>query len=49
MKLTDARLVWQDQEKQHGYVAFYGDGSSSGGKLRLDGPGADAATWWKWM
>jgi prepilin-type N-terminal cleavage/methylation domain-containing protein len=35
MKLSDARLVWQDQVKQHGYVAFYGDGSSTGGRLRL--------------
>jgi type II secretion system protein H len=35
LKLTDARLVWQDQVKRHGYVAFYGDGSSSGGRVGL--------------
>jgi prepilin-type N-terminal cleavage/methylation domain-containing protein len=38
MQLSDARLVWQDQVKQHGYIAFYGDGSSSGGRLRLVDP-----------
>ncbi len=38
MRLADARLVWQDQVKQHGYIAFYGDGSSSGGRLRLVDP-----------
>jgi general secretion pathway protein H len=38
MKLSESRLVWQDHEKQHGYVAFYGDGSSSGAKLRLEDP-----------
>jgi prepilin-type N-terminal cleavage/methylation domain-containing protein len=38
MKMSDVRLVWQDQVKQHGYVAFYGDGSSSGGRLRLVDP-----------
>ena len=38
MKISDTRLVWQDQVKQHGYVAFYGDGSSSGGRLRLVDP-----------
>lgn len=38
MKISDVRLVWQDQLKQHGYVAFYGDGSSSGGRLQLVDP-----------
>jgi prepilin-type N-terminal cleavage/methylation domain-containing protein len=38
MKMSGVRLVWQDQVKQHGYVAFYGDGSSSGGRLRLVDP-----------
>ena len=38
MQLSEARLVWQDQMKQHGYIAFYGDGSSSGGRLRLVDP-----------
>jgi prepilin-type N-terminal cleavage/methylation domain-containing protein len=38
MKIVESRLVWQDQVKEHGYVAFYGDGSSSGGRLRLVDP-----------
>jgi general secretion pathway protein H len=38
MKLSDASLVWQDHQKQHGYVAFYSDGSSSGGRLKLVDP-----------
>jgi general secretion pathway protein H len=38
MRLTDARLVWEDQEKSRGYIAFYGDGSSSGGKVVLEEP-----------
>ena len=36
MRLGEARLVWQDQSHRQGYVAFYGDGSSSGGKLALE-------------
>lgn len=39
IKLTDAHLVWQNQEKSQGYIAFYGDGSSSGGQLALVEPG----------
>jgi general secretion pathway protein H len=39
MGLTDARLVWQDPEKSQGYIAFFGDGSSSGAKLTLVEPG----------
>lgn len=35
VSLTDARLVWQNPEKSQGYIAFFGDGSSSGGKLEL--------------
>ena len=35
VSLTDARLVWQNPEKSQGYIAFYGDGSTSGGKLAL--------------
>jgi Tfp pilus assembly protein FimT len=35
MRLAESRLVWQDLEKRHGYMAFYGDGSSSGGYLAL--------------
>jgi len=38
MKIVESRLVWQDQVKERGYVAFYGDGSSSGGRLRLVDP-----------
>ena len=38
MGLTEARLVWQNPEKSRGYIAFYGDGSSSGGKLALVEP-----------
>jgi general secretion pathway protein H len=38
VRLTDARLVWQDPEKSRGYIAFFGDGSSSGGKLILVEP-----------
>jgi general secretion pathway protein H len=36
MRLTDAHLVWEDQGKRQGYIAFYGDGSSSGGKVVLE-------------
>jgi general secretion pathway protein H len=32
---AEARLVWQNPDEQQGYIAFYGDGSSSGGKLVL--------------
>ena len=38
VRLADARLVWQDPEKSQGYIAFFGDGSSSGGKLMLVEP-----------
>ena len=38
VRLTDARLVWQNPEKSQGYIAFFGDGSSSGGKLTLVSP-----------
>jgi general secretion pathway protein H len=38
VSLTDARLVWQNPEKSQGYIAFYGDGSSSGGTLALVEP-----------
>ncbi len=38
LQLSDARLVWQNLEKSQGYIAFYGDGSSSGGKLALVDP-----------
>jgi len=34
MRLGDTRLVWQEPGRQ-GYIAFYGDGTSSGGKLAL--------------
>ncbi len=35
---ADARLVWQNPERSQGYIAFYGDGSSSGAKLVLVEP-----------
>jgi general secretion pathway protein H len=38
VSLTDAQLVWQNPEKSQGYIAFYGDGSSSGGTLALVEP-----------
>ena len=38
VNLTDAQLVWQNPDKSQGYIAFYGDGSSSGGKLALVEP-----------
>lgn len=39
-RLGDAHLVWQDREARQGYIAFYGDGSSSGGHLTVtDGGG----------
>jgi general secretion pathway protein H len=36
--LSDAQLVWQNPEKSQGYIAFYGDGSTSGGTLALVEP-----------
>lgn len=39
MRLVDPRLVWQDPTRTRGYIAFYGDGSSSGGKVVLVDPG----------
>ncbi len=38
MRLDEARLVWQTPEKRQGYIAFYADGSSSGGFLALKDP-----------
>jgi len=38
MRLIDPHLVWEDQERSQGYIAFYGDGSSSGGKVVLEEP-----------
>lgn len=35
MRLGDVHLVWQDASRRQGYIAFYGDGSSSGGKLAM--------------
>jgi type II secretory pathway pseudopilin PulG len=35
MNLSEAHLVWLDPEKRRGYIAFYGDGSSTGGLLTL--------------
>ncbi len=36
MRLSDTWLVWQDTGHHRGYIAFYGDGSSSGGQLILE-------------
>jgi general secretion pathway protein H len=33
-----ATLVWQDQSRRRGFITFYGDGSSSGGRLTFSGP-----------
>ena len=33
-----AQLVWQDQSRRQGHITFYGDGSSSGGRLIFSGP-----------
>ena len=33
MRLGDTRLVWEGTDRRQGYVAFYPDGTSSGGKL----------------
>jgi general secretion pathway protein H len=33
MRLGDTRLVWEDTDRRQGYIAFYPDGTSSGGKL----------------
>ncbi len=38
MTLAESRLVWQDLGRHRGYIAFYGDGSSSGGKLVMIDP-----------
>jgi general secretion pathway protein H len=38
VSLTDAALVWQTPDKSQGYIAFFGDGSSSGGQLALVEP-----------
>jgi prepilin-type N-terminal cleavage/methylation domain-containing protein len=35
LTLAEPRLVWLDPDKSRGYIAFYGDGSSSGGRLVL--------------
>ncbi len=39
MRVGEAHLVWQDREGRQGYIAFYGDGSSSGGYLVLTDKG----------
>jgi general secretion pathway protein H len=38
MSVTDPHLVWPGPDRRRGYIAFYGDGSSSGGRLALVGP-----------
>jgi general secretion pathway protein H len=34
-RVGDTHLVWQDPTRRRGYIAFYGDGTSSGGKLSI--------------
>ena len=38
MRLGDARLVWEGTDRRQGYIAFYPDGTSSGGKLVMTDP-----------
>lgn len=38
MRLGDVRLVWQQSDRRQGYIAFYADGTSSGGKLVMTDP-----------
>jgi general secretion pathway protein H len=38
MSVTDPHLVWPGADRRRGYIAFYGDGTSSGGRLALVGP-----------
>ena len=38
MRLEDVRLVWPDPDRRQGYIAFYSDGTSSGGKLVMTDP-----------
>jgi hypothetical protein len=38
VSVTEPHLVWPGQDRRRGYIAFYGDGSSSGGRLALVGP-----------
>ena len=35
MRLGDVRLVWKGTDRRQGYIAFYSDGTSSGGKLAM--------------
>lgn len=34
-RVAQASLVWPDRSQRQGYIAFYPDGSSSGGQLEL--------------
>lgn len=38
-RIAQAALVWPEQGRRLGYVAFFGDGASSGAKLDLEDPG----------
>lgn len=38
MRLGDTRLVWEGVDRRQGYIAFYADGTSSGGKLVMTDP-----------
>jgi general secretion pathway protein H len=36
LRLVRTQMVWENSDKTQGYVTFYGDGSSSGGKMILE-------------
>lgn len=38
MRLGDARLVWEGADRRQGCIAFYSDGTSSGGKVVMTDP-----------
>lgn len=38
-RIAQASLVWPERGRTLGYIAFYGDGASSGARLDLEGPG----------
>ncbi len=37
-RVAQASLVWQDPSHRLGYISFFSDGASSGGRLELEGP-----------
>ena len=44
VKADTAQLVWEDQTRGQGFITFYGDGSSSGGRLTFLSPGERPVT-----